>query len=176
MQKVVSNTPFTYLGKVKKNWQLFPLIFFGESQKYERGGGFRPPPHWIGLMAGWNVCVFLWNKKLCLTKCWNCDWRNECLRSNLKFGGLEGKSKSQTCINIQPCWEFLQDTNWQKIWSFCKPLSALVALEWSYCFRKEVSIFLEIAINFLRILQYCRWQQCPSWICICFSFLFGGGF
>ena len=32
-----------YLGKVKKNWQLFPLIFFGESQKYERGGVFHPP-------------------------------------------------------------------------------------------------------------------------------------
>ena len=49
LQKVVSYTPFTYLGKVKKNWQLFPLIFFGESQKYDRGGGFRPPPHPIGL-------------------------------------------------------------------------------------------------------------------------------
>ena len=44
LQKVVSYTPFTYLGKVKKNWQLFPLIFFGESPKYDRGGGFRPPP------------------------------------------------------------------------------------------------------------------------------------
>ena len=49
LQKVVSYTPFTYLGKVKKNWQLFPLIFFGESQKYERGGILRPPPHQIGL-------------------------------------------------------------------------------------------------------------------------------
>ena len=44
LQKVVPNLPFTYLGKVKKNWQLFPLIFFGESQKYERGGVCRPPP------------------------------------------------------------------------------------------------------------------------------------
>ena len=35
----------------------------------------------------WKLCVFLWSKKLCLTKCWNCDWRNECLRSNLKFRG-----------------------------------------------------------------------------------------
>ena len=41
LQKVVSYTPFTYLGKVKKNWQLFPLIFLGELQKYDRGGGFR---------------------------------------------------------------------------------------------------------------------------------------
>ena len=44
LQKVVPNLPFTYLGKVKKNWQLFPLIFFGESQKYQRGGVCRPPP------------------------------------------------------------------------------------------------------------------------------------
>ena len=44
LQKVVPNLPISYLGKVKKNWQLFPLIFFGESQKYERGGVFPPPP------------------------------------------------------------------------------------------------------------------------------------
>ena len=44
LKKVVPNLPFTYLGKVKKNWQLFPLLFFGESQKYERGGVCRPPP------------------------------------------------------------------------------------------------------------------------------------
>ena len=43
LKKVVPNLPFTYLGKVKKNWQLFPLLFFGESQKYERGGVCRPP-------------------------------------------------------------------------------------------------------------------------------------
>ena len=42
LKKVVPNLPFTYLGKVKKNWQLFPLLFFGESQKYERGGVCRP--------------------------------------------------------------------------------------------------------------------------------------
>ena len=34
LQKVVPNLPFAYLGKVKTNWQLFPLICFGESQKY----------------------------------------------------------------------------------------------------------------------------------------------
>ena len=55
LQKVVPNLPFSYLGKVKKNWQLFPLIFFGESQKYDRGGGFRPPPHPIGL-KDWKKC------------------------------------------------------------------------------------------------------------------------
>ena len=45
LQKVVSNTSFTYLGKVKKNWQLFALIFFGESKKYDRGADSAPPPH-----------------------------------------------------------------------------------------------------------------------------------
>ena len=44
LKKVAPNLPFSYLGKVKKNWQLFPSIFFGESQKYERGGVFHPPP------------------------------------------------------------------------------------------------------------------------------------
>ena len=29
--------------KSKKKWQLFPLIFFGEWRKYERGGHFTPP-------------------------------------------------------------------------------------------------------------------------------------
>ena len=43
LKKVVPNLPFTYSGKVKKNWQHFPLLFFGESQKYERGGVCRPP-------------------------------------------------------------------------------------------------------------------------------------
>ena len=48
-----SSLPYSIyiFGKSKKNWQLFPLIFFGESQKYDRGGGFRPPPHPIGLTA-----------------------------------------------------------------------------------------------------------------------------
>ena len=55
LKKVVPNLPFTYLGKVKKNWQLFPLLFFGESQKYERGGVCRPPPHPIGLTIGWKI-------------------------------------------------------------------------------------------------------------------------
>ena len=41
LKKVVPNPPFSYLGKVKKNCQLLPLIFFGESQKYERGGVFQ---------------------------------------------------------------------------------------------------------------------------------------
>ena len=60
LQKVVSQTPFTYLGKVKKNWQLFPLIFFGESQKYDRGGGFPPPaPNRVKLRkwGPWNRIV-----------------------------------------------------------------------------------------------------------------------
>ena len=55
LQKVVPNLPFTYLGKVKKNWQLFPLLFFGKSQKYERGGVCRPPPHPIGLRVSFSI-------------------------------------------------------------------------------------------------------------------------
>ena len=49
LQKVVSNTPFTYLGKVKKNQQLFLWAFFEEPHLYDRGGSSSPPPHSIGL-------------------------------------------------------------------------------------------------------------------------------
>ena len=36
LQKVVSNTPFTYLGKVTKNCQLLLWAFFGEPHLYDR--------------------------------------------------------------------------------------------------------------------------------------------
>ena len=43
LKKVVSNTPFTYLEKVKKNQQLFLWAFFEEPHLYDRGGSSSPP-------------------------------------------------------------------------------------------------------------------------------------
>ena len=54
LKKVVPNLPFTYLGKVKKNWQLFPLLFSGNHKSMRGGGGGALPalpPHPIGLKA-----------------------------------------------------------------------------------------------------------------------------
>jgi len=60
LKKVAPNLPFSYSGKVKKNWQLFPSIFFGESQKYERGA-FAPPIIWGSQGFGMGPSYEIWS-------------------------------------------------------------------------------------------------------------------
>ena len=63
LQKVVPNLPFTYLGKVKKNWQLFPFLFFGESQKYVIWVNFGP--NFAPWGMSWYILIFCLVKYLC---------------------------------------------------------------------------------------------------------------